>query len=166
MPTWTYITSCRNLRNHGLVVAPDDCNEVYFHESHLYRRITGIHSTSPDFLALIGNNIDSVIRIIACWSIFTLLVIRFFGPDVVGSQFHWQRWLLQPQSKKFIGRQSCAFIQIRFNRRVPVLNRNIQQRRFLISLRWLANILIFFHFPFPLFSILRFKLCYRLGPCF
>lgn len=61
---------------------------------------------------------------------------RCFPLIMDGSQFHWQIWLLHPRWKKFIERQHYVSILIRFSRRVPLLNKNIQRRRFLISSRY------------------------------
>ena len=64
---------------------------------------------------------------------------RCFGLIVTGNQFHWQIWSPLPQWKKSIERQPYASIQIRCNRKVPLFNKNILLRRFLISSRYSMN---------------------------
>lgn len=66
-----------------------------------------------------------------------LIMNRCFGPNVVGSQFRWQILLRRRRWKRCIGRPHCASILIRFSRKEPVFNKSTQQKRFLISLRYI-----------------------------
>lgn len=45
------------------------------------------------------------------------------------------------QLKKLIGKQLCAYILIRYNKRVQIFNRSILPRRCLTCLRYLINVL-------------------------